>query len=92
MESKELQILKTSFEAHTGLKVIAPIEEKLFPHFKRLELPQLNCVEMYKVMYYIMSTFTTPNTFEHTRPKLHSYNNKLVLTVDIKQIQKHLIK
>lgn len=91
MKSKELQVLQESFETHTGLKTRGTIEEKDFPHFKRLVLPQLNCVQLYKVTYFIMDTFTTPNTFEHTRPKVHSYNNLLVLTVDVKQIQKHLI-
>lgn len=90
MESKELQLLKKVFEEQTKIKVQGTIEEIDFPHWKRLVLPQLNSAELVKVAYFIMLNFNELNKFTHLLPKVQSYNNHLVLTVDRELIKKYL--
>lgn len=90
MESKELQKLKTVFEKQTKIKILGTIEEQTFPHWKRLVLPQLNSAELIKVAYFIMLNFNEPDKFTHLLPKIQTYENRLVLTVDVELIKKYL--
>lgn len=89
--SKEIKILEETFIRDTGLTPMGTIEERDFPHWKRLVLPSINYDTMQKICYFIRKNFTVKDKFTHNLPTVHSFKNYLVITVDVELIKKHLM-
>jgi len=89
--SKELIAFKNDFEKSTGINVLFTIEERTYFHWKRLVLPHLNSEHLLSIAIYINNRFYTKNKYTHLSPKIQSYENNLVLTVDVKDIKKFIL-
>lgn len=89
--SEELKALQEAFKRDTNLVLLGAIEERHLPHWKRLVLSGMNYDTMQKVCYFIRKNFTVKGKYTHNMPTIHSYENNLVLTVDVELIQKHLM-
>lgn len=91
-KSQELVAFKKHFEASTNIKVSDTLEERQYPHWKRLLFTSLNAIDVAKISEYIINHFSTPNKFTHLSPELHSYNGYLALTVDVAEIKEFILK
>lgn len=89
--SKELSAFKKHFQENCDVKVIHTIEEKTYPHWKRLCFGHLTCAQMNEISWYIESTFSNEGRFSHLLPKLGVYNDYLCLTIDVKQIKEKIM-
>ncbi|MFA5418777.1 MAG: hypothetical protein WC341_09985 [Bacteroidales bacterium] len=89
--SKEIIAFKEDFEASTNLKVYGIREHPNYFEWKRLVLGELNADQMIVVAEYLRTRFYTKGKFTHLSPKIHSYDDRLVLTVDEEDIQKFIL-
>lgn len=75
------------FSAITEI-IVKPLEEKEFPHWKRLLIPtQLNSNDLQMISTFIKMRFSRVGNYSHLLPKLHVYNGTLCVTVDVKQLE-----
>ena len=87
--SPELQKFKHHFETFTRIRVLDVIEERQYFHWKRLVFKEgLNCEELNTISNYIKNTFSQKDLYSHLLPKLVVCDNKLCLTVDVKEIKR----
>lgn len=90
--SKEIIALKKDFENFTGIKIRWVKEQPAYWSWKRLVLGSLNGEEMRKVADYIWERFYTKGMYTHLLPKIHSYEDRLVLTVDVEMIREFIMR
>lgn len=88
--SSEITKFYNHFKTNCKVKVVDVIEERTFFHWKRLVFNDLNCEEMLEVATYIKNTFSTKGNYSHLLPTLHTYNDRLCLTVDVSEINKKI--
>ena len=87
--SKTLTAFKKDFQYHCPDIKVTSLEEKNYPHWKRLVFLQgLNCEEMFLLSRYIKDTFSVEGKYSHKLPKLHEYKGNLVLTIDEDEIKR----
>ncbi len=87
--SKTLTAFKKDFQYHCPDIKVTSLEEKDYPHWKRLVFLQgLNCEEMFLLSRYIKDTFSVEGKYSHKLPKLHEYKGNLVLTIDEDEIKR----
>lgn len=90
----ELKKLVKHFKENCNVRVVSTIEERTFPHWKRLVFDSLNCDDMMKISEYIKTYFSEKGNYSHLLPQLHAYNYNgnscICLTFDIEEIKKHL--
>ncbi len=89
--SKELAAFKKHFEQNCSVQLAGTIEERTYPHWKRLAFGSLDCEELEEISRYIRDTFSTAGRYSHKIPKIGSYGGDLCLTVDVKYIQEFII-
>ena len=90
--SKELTALKMDFKEKCPNIKVKSLEERSYPHWKRLVfLEGLNCEEMFLLAMYIKDTFSVEGRYSHKLPKLHEYKGDLVLTIDESQIKQAIL-
>lgn len=89
--SKELSAFKKHFEQNCSVKLMGALEERTYPHWKRLMFGGLNCDDLEEISRYIRNTFSTPNRYSHKIPILGCYDGELCLTVDIQYIKEFII-
>jgi len=88
--SKELTTLYNHFKENCSVKVEGKLEERQYPHWKRLMFHSLDCEQMDEISRYIKNTFSNVGKYSHKLPQLCVYNGFLCLTVDIAQIKEKL--
>ena len=90
--SKELTALKMNFREKCPNIKVKSLEERNYPHWKRLVfLEGLNCEEMFLLAMYIKDTFSVEGKYSHKLPKLHEYRGNLVLTIDEDEIKRAIL-
>ena len=89
--SKELTAFKKHFQNNCSIKVIKTIEERNYPHWKRLAIESLNCEQMAELSWYIRTTFSVEGKYSHKLPTLKEYKGYLCLTVDESQIKRSIL-
>jgi len=90
--SKELTALKMDFKEKCPNIKVKSLEERSYPHWKRLVfLEGLNCEEMFLLAMYIKDTFSVEGKYSHKLPKLHEYRGNLVLTIDEDEIKRAIL-
>lgn len=90
--SKELTALKMDFKDKCPNIKVKSLEERNYPHWKRLVfLEGLNCEEMFLLAMYIKDTFSVEGKYSHKLPKLHEYKGNLVLTIDEDEIKRAIL-
>lgn len=90
--SKELTALKMDFKEKCPNIKVRSLEERSYPHWKRLVFLQgLNCEEMFLLSRYIKDTFSVEGKYNHKSPTLHEYKGSLVLTIDEDEIKRAIL-
>lgn len=90
--SKELTALKMDFKEKCPNIKVRSLEERSYPHWKRLVFLQgLNCEEMAELSWYIRTTFSVEGRYNHKSPTLHEYKGSLVLTIDEDEIKRAIL-
>ena len=74
--SKEILKFRTHFERRTGVGGMGVVEDKHFPHWKRIELASLSGYELIKIGEYI-------HLYLGGRGFLTEWGGKMTLTVDV---------
>lgn len=94
-KSKELRAFVNSYNTFMGLEgkdAKKGLEDKDWKHWKRIELgDSIDQKLMERLNAYILTTFSSEGTYSNLLPKIYWYNNSMVLTVNITEIQKHII-
>jgi hypothetical protein len=90
-KSKELSAFKNHFEQNCSVRITDTIEERTYPHWKRLVFGHLNCEELEEISRYIRDTFSTKGRYSHKLPKLGCYDGELCLTVDSQYIKEFIM-
>ena len=76
------------FTTETGIKVHT-LEERTFPHWKRLVFNQgLNCEQLEKIASFIKTRFSQARLYSHLMVTLGRYEDKLCLTADVKDLER----
>jgi hypothetical protein len=92
--SPELKALVEHFKRECNVKLLfcGTLEQKQYPHWKRLVLtPGLDCEELQELSNYIKKTFSNKGRYTHKLPRVGIYNNELCLTVDIELIREKIM-
>jgi hypothetical protein len=87
--SKTLTAFKKDFQYHCPDIKVTSLEEKDYPHWKRLVFKDvLNCDDMLDISLYLRNRFSVEGKYSHKLPKLHEYKGNLVLTVSEEEIER----
>ena len=92
METKSVELTKfyNHFKKNCTVKVIDTAESRTYFHWKRLLFDSLNSDQMLELADYIKETFSTRGLYSHNLPKLHAFDGRLCLTVDVEQINEKI--
>ncbi len=82
-----LKIFAEDFTKSTGISVIL-YEDRTTPHWKRLLFAGANCEELSKISNFIYERFYQKGKYSHLLVKLHSYEDHLCLTADVKELER----
>jgi len=80
---KLIKQFSKDFQEFTGIKVTT-LEEKHYPHWKRLMLPMLNPTQISTIVEFVRFRFG----YHSNSTKLGSYNGQFCLTADIQHLEK----
>lgn len=90
--SDELVAFKKDFENKTGI-IVDIAENRQYFHWKRLIFKKkLNCDDLEIISNYIKNTFMEKGRYTHLLPSITSWENYLVLTVDVEEIENFIMK
>jgi hypothetical protein len=90
-KSKELMAFYRHFQANCSVKVEMALEERMYPHWKRLVFHKLDHDDLVEIAQYLRDTFRNEGRFSHLLPTIGTYNGFLCLTIDISQIKEKIL-